>query len=73
MEWWLGYAGIGAAVGFFAGMLGIGGAAITVPFMLLCNVPIWPRECWSSCGGNWPPGVWRRQRFAVLRWTAGPP
>jgi uncharacterized membrane protein YfcA len=30
MEWWLGYAAVGAAVGFFAGLLGIGGGAIMV-------------------------------------------
>jgi uncharacterized membrane protein YfcA len=35
MEWWLGYAAIGAAVGFFAGLLGIGGGAIMVPLLAL--------------------------------------
>ncbi len=35
MEWWLGYAAIGAAVGFFAGLLGIGGGAIMVPLLVL--------------------------------------
>jgi len=35
MEWWLGYAAIGAAVGFFAGLLGIGGGAISVPLLAL--------------------------------------
>ena len=35
MEWWLGYAAIGAAVGFFAGMLGIGGGAIMVPLLVM--------------------------------------
>ncbi|MGB5079920.1 MAG: sulfite exporter TauE/SafE family protein [Burkholderiales bacterium] len=34
MEWWLGYAAIGAVVGFFAGMLGIGGGAIMVPLLV---------------------------------------
>src|ERR1039457_7114124 len=33
MEWWLGYAAIGAAVGFFAGLLGIGGGAIMGPLL----------------------------------------
>src|SRR3981189_1904466 len=33
VEWWLGYAGIGVAVGFFAGMLGIGGGAIMGPLL----------------------------------------
>ncbi|HMH19236.1 MAG TPA: sulfite exporter TauE/SafE family protein [Burkholderiales bacterium] len=35
MEWWLVYAAIGAAVGFFAGMLGIGGGAIMVPLLVM--------------------------------------
>lgn len=35
MEWWAAYAAIGAAVGFFAGMLGIGGGAIIVPLLAL--------------------------------------
>jgi uncharacterized membrane protein YfcA len=35
MEWWLGYAAIGAAVGFFAGLLGIGGGAIIVPLLVM--------------------------------------
>ncbi|HUL92804.1 MAG TPA: sulfite exporter TauE/SafE family protein [Burkholderiales bacterium] len=35
MDWWLGYAAIGAAVGFFAGMLGIGGGAIMVPLLVM--------------------------------------
>jgi uncharacterized membrane protein YfcA len=35
VEWWLGYAAIGAAVGFFAGMLGIGGGAIMVPLLVI--------------------------------------
>ena len=35
MEWWLGYAAIGASVGFFAGLLGIGGGAIMVPLLVM--------------------------------------
>lgn len=35
MEWWLVYALIGAAVGFFAGLLGIGGGAIMVPLLVM--------------------------------------
>jgi len=34
VEWWLGYAAVGAVVGFFAGMLGIGGGAIMVPLLV---------------------------------------
>lgn len=33
MEWWLGYLGIGAFVGFFAGLLGIGGGAVMIPLL----------------------------------------
>ena len=35
MEWWLGYLGTGAAVGFFSGLLGIGGGAIMVPLLVM--------------------------------------
>jgi uncharacterized membrane protein YfcA len=35
VEWWPGYAAVGAAVGFFAGMLGIGGGAIMVPLLVM--------------------------------------
>lgn len=35
MELWLGYAAVGAAVGFFAGLLGIGGGAIMVPLLVM--------------------------------------
>jgi uncharacterized membrane protein YfcA len=34
MEWWLAYLGIGIAVGFLAGLLGIGGGAVTVPLLV---------------------------------------
>src|SRR3954463_731283 len=34
MEWWLGYLAIGAFVGFFAGLLGIGGGAVMVPLLV---------------------------------------
>jgi uncharacterized membrane protein YfcA len=35
MQWWLAYLGIGLAVGFFAGLLGIGGGAVVVPILVL--------------------------------------
>lgn len=34
MEWWPGYVAVGAAAGFFAGLLGIGGGAIVVPLLV---------------------------------------
>ena len=33
MEWLLGYLAIGAFVGFFAGLLGIGGGAVIIPLL----------------------------------------
>lgn len=35
LEWLLGYLALGAVVGFFAGLLGIGGGAIMVPLLVL--------------------------------------
>ena len=35
MDWWLAYLAIGVAVGFLAGLLGIGGGAIMVPMLVL--------------------------------------
>jgi len=34
MQWWLAYLAIGSAVGFFAGLLGIGGGAVMVPMLV---------------------------------------
>src|SRR5262249_41315445 len=34
MQWWLAYLAIGLAVGFFAGLLGIGGGAVMVPLLV---------------------------------------
>lgn len=33
-EWWLAYLGIGAIVGFLAGLLGVGGGAVMVPLLV---------------------------------------
>src|SRR5687767_6266597 len=35
MQWWLAYLCMGLAVGFFAGLLGIGGGAVMVPILVL--------------------------------------
>ncbi len=35
MEWWWAYLGIGLAVGFLAGLLGIGGGMVMVPMLVL--------------------------------------
>jgi uncharacterized membrane protein YfcA len=35
MQWWLPYLAVGLAVGFFAGLLGIGGGAVLVPVLVL--------------------------------------
>ena len=34
MSWWPAYLGIGAIVGFFAGLLGIGGGIVMVPMLV---------------------------------------
>jgi uncharacterized membrane protein YfcA len=47
MEWWLGYLAIGVFVGFFGGMLGIGGGAIMVPLLvMLFDAQGFAREHW---------------------------
>ena len=33
MDWWPAYLAIGVAVGFFAGLMGLGGGAIMVPLL----------------------------------------
>ena len=35
MQWWLAYLATGLAVGFCAGLLGIGGGAVLVPILVL--------------------------------------
>jgi len=35
MVWWLGYIALGAFVGFFAGLLGIGGGSVMVPLLVM--------------------------------------
>jgi uncharacterized protein len=40
MPGWAAVAAVGAAVGFLSGLLGAGGAFMSVPFMIWCNVPI---------------------------------
>jgi uncharacterized membrane protein YfcA len=45
MEWLVGYLAVGAVMGFFAGMLGIGGGALIVPLvMMLFEAQALPRE-----------------------------
>jgi uncharacterized membrane protein YfcA len=40
MPGWLGQTAAGGGIGFLSGLLGAGGAFISVPFMTWCNVPI---------------------------------
>ena len=43
--WWLAYLGLGSAIGFLAGLLGVGGGAITVPLlMMLFGAQDFPQE-----------------------------
>jgi uncharacterized protein len=45
MEWFVGYLAVGAVMGFFAGMLGIGGGALSVPLIImLFEAQSLPRE-----------------------------
>ncbi len=40
MPGWLGQTAAGGGIGFLSGLLGAGGAFVSVPFMTWCNVPI---------------------------------
>lgn len=40
MPGWAGQAGVGAAIGLVSGLVGAGGAFMSVPFMVACNVPL---------------------------------
>jgi uncharacterized membrane protein YfcA len=40
MPGWLGQGAAGAGIGFLSGLVGAGGAFISVPFMTWCNIPI---------------------------------
>ncbi len=40
MPGWPGQTAVGAGIGFVSGLLGAGGAFLSVPFMVWCNVPI---------------------------------
>lgn len=40
MPGWAGQTGVGAGIGLISGLVGAGGAFISVPFMVWCNVPL---------------------------------
>lgn len=40
MPGWVGQGAVGAAIGFLSALVGAGGAFMSVPFMVWCNVPI---------------------------------
>jgi len=80
MEWWLGYAAIGAAVGFFAGLLGIGGGAVSVPLVvMLFEAQGMPKEhlVHLAVGTGMATAlftsvsrVWAHARRGAVRWDA---
>ena len=66
LEWVLAYLSLGAVVGFFAGLFGIGGGLLLVPVLLLLfDKQHFPTEhnLHLALGIPWP-------RSCLLRWPA---
>lgn len=78
MWYWIGIAGVGAAIGYLGGMFGKGGAAVATPLLAVLGVP--PMVAVASPLPATIPGTlvaygrYRRGRFGdprVIRWSLG--
>jgi uncharacterized protein len=66
-----GQTGVGAAIGFASGLLGAGGAFLSVPFMIWCNVP--PRHAvGTSAALGFPIAVAATAGYAISGWALPP-
>ena len=64
----LGTAGVGAGIGFLSGLVGAGGAFLSVPFMTWCNVP--PRHAvGTSAALGFPIALASTVGYVVAGWT----
>ncbi len=67
----LGTAGVGAGIGFVSGLLGAGGAFLSVPFMTWCNVP--PRQAvGTSAALGFPIAMASTAGYLVAGWHLAP-
>ncbi len=66
-----GLAGVGAGVGFISGLVGAGGAFMSVPFMTWCNVP--PRQAvGTSAALGFPIAAAATAGYVVSGWNLPP-
>jgi uncharacterized membrane protein YfcA len=67
----LGTAGVGAGIGFLSGLVGAGGAFLSVPFMTWCNVP--PRHAvGTSAALGFPIALASTVGYGVAGWSLPP-
>ncbi len=68
---WRGLAAVGAGIGFVSALLGAGGAFMSVPFMVWCNVP--PREAvGTSAALGFPIAVASSAGYVISGWNVPP-
>ncbi len=68
MPGWLGQSAAGAGVGMMSGLVGAGGAFISVPFMTWCNVPI-RQAVGTSAALGFPIAVANTLGFVISGWS----
>ena len=67
----LGLAGAGAGIGFLSGLVGAGGAFVSVPFMTWCNVPVHQAVATSAALGL-PIALASTAGYLVSGWSLEP-
>jgi uncharacterized membrane protein YfcA len=67
----VGQAGVGAVIGFVSGLVGAGGAFISVPFMTWCNLPIQAAVATSAALG-FPIALANTLGYVVAGWNLQP-
>ena len=63
--------GAGSAIGLFSGLLGAGGAFLSVPFMVRCNVPI-RHAVGTSAALGFPIAAANTLGYVASGWSLGP-
>lgn len=71
MPGWAAVAAVGAAIGFLAGLLGAGGAFMSVPFMIWCNVPI-RQAVGTSAALGFPIALANSVGYVIAGWNVEP-